>query len=127
MNSLALAVSYSFDIFGCTHGMSSFTSLLIDNETSFKNFCNNLANTRQYWFFFATKFCTTFSFKFRSIVFVLKINFHFEALTTQLRNLRRRLKQKQRNFEITEILKRRNFEADAERGDANRGISVPYI
>ena len=38
--------------------------------------------------------------------------------------MRRNLKQKQRNFEITEILKRCNFEADAERGDANQGISV---
>ena len=46
------------------------------------------------------------------------------ALTTQLRNMRRKLKQKRRNFKINEILKRRNFEADAERGDANRGISV---
>ena len=40
--------------------------------------------------------------------------------------MRRIVKQKRRNFEITEIFKRRNFEADAERGDANRGISVVY-
>ena len=33
-----------------------------------------------------------------------------EALTTQRRNMRRKLTQKRRNFEITEILKRRNFE-----------------
>ena len=42
----------------------------------------------------------------------------------QLRNMRRKLKQKRRNFEIIKILKRRNFEAVAERGGANRGISV---
>ena len=29
-----------------------------------------------------------------------------------------------KNFEITEILKRRNYEADTERGHPNRGISV---
>ena len=34
----------------------------------------------------------------------------FEVLPTQLRNMRRKLKQKQRNFEIIEILKRRNIE-----------------
>ena len=33
----------------------------------------------------------------------------------QLRNIRRKLKQKRHNFEITEILKRRNFKAHAER------------
>ena len=38
--------------------------------------------------------------------------------------MRHKLKQKRRNFEIIEILKRHNFVADAERGDANRGISV---
>ena len=38
--------------------------------------------------------------------------------------MRRKLKQKRRNFEITEILKRCNFEADAERENANRVISV---
>ena len=43
---------------------------------------------------------------------------------TQLRNMRRKLKRKRRNFEITEILKGRNCEADAERGDSNRGMSV---
>ena len=42
----------------------------------------------------------------------------------QLRNKRSKLKQKRRNFEIAEILKRRNFEADAEQSEANRGISV---
>ena len=47
-----------------------------------------------------------------------------EALTTQLRNMRRQLKQKRRNFEITDILKRRNFEADIAQDDANRGSSV---
>ena len=41
--------------------------------------------------------------------------------------MRRKLKQKRRKFEITEILKRRNFEANAERGDANRGISVHLL
>ena len=35
-----------------------------------------------------------------------------EALTTQLRKMRHKLKRKRRNFEITEIFKRRNFEAD---------------
>ena len=38
--------------------------------------------------------------------------------------MQRKLKQKRCNFKITEILKRRNFEGDAERGDENRGISV---
>ena len=38
--------------------------------------------------------------------------------------MRRKLKQKRCNFEVTEIWKKRNFEADSERGDANRGISV---
>ena len=38
--------------------------------------------------------------------------------------MRSELQQKRRNFEITEILKRLNFAADAERGDANRGTSV---
>ena len=38
--------------------------------------------------------------------------------------MRRKLKQRRRNFEITEILKRRYFEADAERGNATRGIGV---
>ena len=38
--------------------------------------------------------------------------------------MRRKVKQKRGNFEITEILKRRNFEADARQGDTNRGISV---
>ena len=46
---------------------------------------------------------------------------------TQFQNMRRKWKQKRRNFEITEILKRRNFEAGAERGDANLGISVLWI
>ena len=58
---------------------------------------------------------------------VLALYKHFrinDALTTQRWNMRRKLKQKRCNFEITEIWKRRNFEADAERGDANRGISV---
>ena len=50
-----------------------------------------------------------------------------EALTMQLRNMRRKLKQKRHNFKITEILKRRNFEADAERSDANWAISVYTI
>ena len=50
-----------------------------------------------------------------------------EALTAKLRNMRRKLIQKRYNFEITEILKRRNFEADAERFDANRGISVQSL
>ena len=36
----------------------------------------------------------------------------------------RKLTQKQRDFGITEILRRRNFDADTERGGANRGISV---
>ena len=47
-----------------------------------------------------------------------------EALTTQLQNMRRKLKQKRHNFEITEILNKRNSEADTERGDANRSVSV---
>ena len=34
------------------------------------------------------------------------------------------MQQKQSNFEITGILKGRKFEADSERGNANRGISV---
>ena len=38
--------------------------------------------------------------------------------------MRRKLKQKRRNFETREILKRHNFEADAEESEANRGISV---
>ena len=38
-----------------------------------------------------------------------------------------RRKQKGRIFEITEILKRRNFDEDAEQGDANWGISVHYF
>ena len=50
-----------------------------------------------------------------------------EGLTTKLRNMRCKPKQKQRNIEITEILKRGNFEADAERGHAKRGISVKSI
>ena len=37
------------------------------------------------------------------------------------------MKRKRRNFEITEIIKRRNFEADAEPGDANRNINVVGI
>ena len=41
--------------------------------------------------------------------------------------MRRKLKQKRHNFEITEILIRRNFEADTERGDANRVMSVIYF
>ena len=45
----------------------------------------------------------------------------------QLRNMRRKLKQKQRNLEIAEILERRNFEADLERDDVNRGISVKIL
>ena len=44
-----------------------------------------------------------------------------ELLTMQLRQ---KLKQKRINFEITEIFKRLNIETDAERDDANRGISV---
>ena len=47
-----------------------------------------------------------------------------EVLMRQLRNMRRKLKQKRRNFEIAEILKTRNFEADAERGYANQVISL---
>ena len=43
-----------------------------------------------------------------------------ETLTMQLRNMRR-------NFEIKDILKRRNFEADTKRGDANRGNSVQFM
>ena len=38
--------------------------------------------------------------------------------------MRRKLKQKRRIFEIKEIRKRRNFEADAERGDAKSSINV---
>ena len=45
-----------------------------------------------------------------------------EAQTTQLRNMWRKLKQKRSDFEIIDILKRGNYEADAERGDANRDI-----
>ena len=41
--------------------------------------------------------------------------------------MRRELKQKRSNFEITDISKGRNFEDDAERGVANRGISVVAI
>lgn len=39
------------------------------------------------------------------------------------------MKRKLRNFEIAETLKRRSFEADAEQGNANRGISVrnPFV
>ena len=44
-----------------------------------------------------------------------------EALTTQLR---RKMKQKHRNIEITEIFKGRNIEADAERDDLNRVMTV---
>ena len=47
-----------------------------------------------------------------------------EALTMQFRNIRFKLKQKRRNFEVTEILKRPNFGADAKRSDVNRGIIV---
>ena len=47
-----------------------------------------------------------------------------EALTTQLRKMQCKLKQKRHMFDVTEILKRHNFEADVERGDANQGISV---
>ena len=47
-----------------------------------------------------------------------------ETPTTQRWNMHRKLKQKRRNFENTEIKKKRNFEADAERSDASRGISV---
>ena len=43
----------------------------------------------------------------------------------QLRNMRCKLKQKRRN-EIKEILKRCIFEADAEQGVSNRGISVVF-
>ena len=56
-----------------------------------------------------------------SDIFVLTTQ--IEALTTQLQIMGRKLKQKRRNFEITVILRRRNFEADAERSDANRAIS----
>ena len=38
--------------------------------------------------------------------------------------MRCKLKLKRRNFEVTEILKRRNFEAHAERGDLNRRMRV---
>ena len=38
--------------------------------------------------------------------------------------MRRTLKHKRHNYEITEILKKRNFEVDAERDNANRGVSV---
>ena len=38
--------------------------------------------------------------------------------------MRRKRKQKRRIFDITEIFKRRNFQADSERDDANRVISV---
>ena len=50
-----------------------------------------------------------------------------EALTIQLRNMRRKLKQKLSNFKMTDILKRRNFEAKTERGYTNRGMSVQII
>ena len=73
--------------------------------------------------------CTRFKreilfFRFSFVQNILVLTTQIEALMTQLRNMRRKWKQKRRNLEITEILKRRNFEADAERGDANRGISV---
>ena len=38
-----------------------------------------------------------------------------------------KLKQKQRNFKITVILNGRNFEVDAERDDANRGIKASFV
>ena len=61
-------------------------------------------------------------------VFALYKHFHINgALTTQLPNMRRKLKPKRCNFEIREILKRHNFEADAERGDANRAFRVFVI
>ena len=44
----------------------------------------------------------------------------------QLRNMRRKLKQKRRNFEIKTVLKRRNFEAGEERGDAKPGVLVYF-
>ena len=47
-----------------------------------------------------------------------------EVLTTQLLNTKRKLKQNRRNFKVTEILKGLIFEADAERGEAIRGISL---
>ena len=56
------------------------------------------------------------------IIFVLMTQ--IEALTTQLRNMRHKLKQKRSNFEVTKILKRHNFEAVAEQGDANWSVSV---
>ena len=59
-----------------------------------------------------------------SLFSVLASFLPLEALTTKLRKKRRKLKLKHRNFEIIEILKRRNFEAHTERGDLNRGISA---
>ena len=41
--------------------------------------------------------------------------------------MRRKLRLKRRNFQVAEILKRHNFEADAERGDAIRVISVYVV
>ena len=38
--------------------------------------------------------------------------------------MRRKLKQKRRNIEITEILKRRYFEADTDQANVNREVSV---
>ena len=42
----------------------------------------------------------------------------------QLRNMQCKLKQERRNFKITEIKKKYNFEVDAEQGYVNRGVSV---
>ena len=66
--------------------------------------------------------------KFPLFLFQLCINIfvlitQIEALTTQLRKMRCKRKQKRCNFVITEILKRHNFEAEAEQGDANWGFN----